>query len=150
MSKDLDHAQTHRVCQNRLTKEKGEARCCDCVPHENCGDAEKLDAPVDFVEEAYLTFLKDTHGLPLWVKDYNDSWYQLHPKFIQNVLNKVLSRHKYIIREKVKKEMVGLFEGMKIRDGVKRMEKTDNEMNQLAYILGFNTAIEDIISLIKE
>lgn len=28
--------ETHNVCNNRLAKEGGEARCCDCEPHEGC------------------------------------------------------------------------------------------------------------------
>lgn len=28
--------ETHNVCDNRLKKEGGQARCCDCEPHEDC------------------------------------------------------------------------------------------------------------------
>lgn len=28
--------ETHVVCSNRLEKEGGKARCCQCEPHEGC------------------------------------------------------------------------------------------------------------------
>jgi len=28
--------ETHNVCNERLAKEGGQARCCDCEPHEGC------------------------------------------------------------------------------------------------------------------
>lgn len=42
MFKDTQNGTTHVVCNNRLTKEGGKAKCCECEPHDDCnlGQAE--------------------------------------------------------------------------------------------------------------
>lgn len=36
MSKTPTQNETHAVCDERLAREGGNARCCECEPHENC------------------------------------------------------------------------------------------------------------------
>ncbi len=36
--KETTNDEWHRACQKRMAKEGGKARCCDCVPHDDCGD----------------------------------------------------------------------------------------------------------------
>ncbi|MDE2232889.1 MAG: hypothetical protein KGJ90_02040 [Patescibacteria group bacterium] len=33
--------QTHWVCNARIAKEGGKATCCECNPHEGCGEVVK-------------------------------------------------------------------------------------------------------------
>ncbi len=32
----MQNSETHNVCENRLKKEGGKAKCCDCNPHDGC------------------------------------------------------------------------------------------------------------------
>lgn len=43
MFKDTSQGKTHWTCNNRLEKERGDSKCCDCVPHENCGNRKSSD-----------------------------------------------------------------------------------------------------------
>lgn len=36
--KHTPQSTTHWACQNRLDKEGGQAKCCDCHKHEGCGE----------------------------------------------------------------------------------------------------------------
>lgn len=60
MFNDLPEGQTHACCQNRLAKEGGKAKCCDCHPHEDCNmDSPEADnlarmKPSERIEEAII------------------------------------------------------------------------------------------------
>jgi hypothetical protein len=43
---------THYCCNNRLREEGGKARCCDCHPHDNCGDDQAKPAQDSFIKKS--------------------------------------------------------------------------------------------------
>jgi len=87
---------THWVCDNRLKKDGEKSKCCDCFPHENCGEVENAlnDIKLDFIEETLKEFddkfkciQKDCDGtgnIPYQVGD--DDWEadqcQFHAEYI--------------------------------------------------------------------
>lgn len=79
MENEKTKLETHVVCSNRLEKEGGKARCCQCEPHEGCSIYVVTNDKEEF--EKFITNHKingntfsgnigtvDTEGLWNWIE----------------------------------------------------------------------------------
>jgi len=79
----MQNSETHRACETRLSLEGGKARCCDCVPHENCdfNKPELKEKPMNkvfgYVEEECINGTCDCHEpkeKPSWEKKFDEKF----------------------------------------------------------------------------
>jgi len=66
-SSKVNKEEWHRACQKRISKEGGKATCCDCNPHEDCGDSPTPDTEVAQCLNCHLKFtewLSDSKECP--------------------------------------------------------------------------------------
>ena len=128
---------THWSCNKRLKKEGGYAECCDCYPHNNCGDLPKENQPqsVEGLEDKIVEqFLKIAH------REYIPrEWYCPTEalNYLRKEIRQLLTHQQSEVLETVRKTIQ---EKKVANDFAKRHPES------YKYELGWDAALDDILN----
>ena len=138
--------ETHNVCNERLAREGGQARCCDCEPHEGCTLGER-------VPDASKTI--DTQND--WEKRFEES-YSRHIKTVsigqydKNGVNIGYLPAKDVIKDFIRNLLADARK--EVGNGIEKMYLSvadkDPRYDTVEEIQAYNQAIYEILATLKE
>lgn len=105
-----DKIETHSVCDKRLKKEGGKSLCCECNPHDDCGEI-PIEEQWKIAEDDIIDKVQNcVYGLNLNVggKEYNEILRQIKSSGwlrgeIQRVFENLLEQERKRVSDEVEK-----------------------------------------------